>query len=139
MLRRVERSEIKGSSSGSSPASTIQVHADNLDCEAQDSLATNAINKLAQRTSEIRHKSSKDLVTPDLMSRRFSKAYLLDPEDSLDYVPPETTMALLEEVAMNVTSPSNLAEAQKSCLNGKAHREGRQTKVVENARHQTLW
>ena len=46
----------------------------NPDLQAHDNVAMNAINEIAQWTSEIYHKPGKDLIVPDLMSRPFAPA-----------------------------------------------------------------
>ena len=92
----------------------------------------NAINEIAQWTSEIRHKPGKDLLIPDLLSRPFGKAYLVETdEDTPAYIPPETTMAALEQTAMNVISPSALALAQKNCPDFLRHNAGNHPKGVK--------
>ena len=98
----------------------------NPDLQAHDSVAMNAINEIAQWTCDIRYKPGKDLLVPDMLSRPFGtpSAYKVDPEDAPDYIPPEATMAALQEVALNVVSPSALAEAQKSCPDVANHRKG---------------
>ena len=90
----------------------------NPNLQSHDPIALNAINEIAQWTSDVRHKSRKDLVVPDLLSRPFSVpgAYQVGPDrDDPDYVPPEVTMAALQEVSLNAVSPSAIAEAQKAC------------------------
>ena len=93
----------------------------------------NAINEIAQWTSDIRHKAGKDLVVPDLLSRPFGRAYLPDPDADAEpqYVPLHLTMSALEQTVMNVVSPSALAEAQKACPDVQAHKQGLHPKGVK--------
>ena len=85
----------------------------------------NALNEIGQWVSEIRYKPGKELVVPDLMSRPFTsvvgKAHQVvkDPE----YIPPENTLAAIEEVALNVVSPGAIAHAQKACPDVLSHKE----------------
>ena len=94
----------------------------NPDLQMHDSIAMNAINEIAQWTSDIRHKAGKDLVVPDLLSRPFKvpKAYQM-PDEDIEYLPPSATLAALEEVALNIVSPSSIADAQESCPDVKDH------------------
>ena len=91
-----------------------------------DSIAMNAINEIAQWTSDIRHKPGKDLVVPDLLSRPFKvpKAYQLGEDEEIEYIPPSSTLAAIQEVALNVVSPSAIAQAQESCPDVKRHQSG---------------
>ena len=107
------------------------------DLQAHDSIAMNAINEIAQWTCDIRHKPGKELIVPDLLSRPqgvpVGSAYTIQPDElptSPDYVPPSSTMAALEEVALNVVSPQQIAEAQLSCPDVKNHRLGNMPKGV---------
>ena len=78
-----------------------------------------------------------DLLVPDLLSRPFKirNAYKISgdfaPETSPDYVPPQVTLAALEEVALNVVSPSNIQSDQRLCLDVAGHREGKCPKGVQ--------
>ena len=98
----------------------------NQNLQQHDTVALNAINEVAQWTSDVRYKPGKDLLVPDLLSRPFHSdvgtAYL--PPEEPEYVPPELTMAALEEVALNVVSPSKIAEAQQECQDVKNHKLG---------------
>ena len=61
------------------------------------------------------------------------KAYELDPDAeqvSPEYVPPEKTMAALEAVALNITTPLKIAEEQAKCPEVKAHLQGRHPRGV---------
>ena len=72
-------------------------------------------------------------MVPDLLSRPFGlaeTAYRADPEESPSYVPPEVTLAALEEVALNVVDPEKIASAQKSCPDVRNHKEGNKPKGV---------
>ena len=76
----------------------------------------NAINEIAQWTSEIHHKAGKDLVVPDMLSRPPGNAYLVQPDmPDVEYAPPEATLAALEMVALNVVNPEEIAKAQALC------------------------
>ena len=103
----------------------------NPDLQAHDNIAMNAINEIAQWTSDIRHRAGKDLLVPDLMSRPFNpsqlgSAHLSKPESKSDpdYIAPEATMSALEQVALNVVSPQAIAESQSSCPEVSRHRAG---------------
>ena len=101
----------------------------NPNLQIHDNVAMNAINEIAQWTSDIRHKPGRDLLVPDLMSRPFKpsgSAYQVQPDipDAPEYAPPEATLAALEEVCMNVVSPASIAEEQKSCPEVANHRKG---------------
>ena len=100
----------------------------NPNLQMHDNVAMNAINEIAQWTSDIQHKPGKNLVVPDLMSRPFKSgnAYQVQPDipGAPDYVPPEATMAALEQVALNVVSPKTIADEQKSCPDVVKHRNG---------------
>ena len=63
---------------------------------------------------------------PDLMSRPFETptAYKVDKEDAPEYIPPEDTVAALQEVALNAISPSALAKAQETCPDVANHKKG---------------
>ena len=54
----------------------------------------------------------------------------IDPADKIKYVPPEETLAALEEVSINILSPDSIAEAQKNCPEVQAHRDGKGPKGV---------
>ena len=111
----------------------------NPNLQMHDNVAMNAINEIAQWTSDIRHKPGKDLLVPDLMSRPFNSsgsAYQVLPEspgcpeysppqaDPPDYIAPEATLAALEEVCLNVVSPQSIADAQRSCPEVANHKKG---------------
>ena len=98
----------------------------NPDLQMHDSIAMNAINEIAQWTSDIRHKPGKDLVVPDLLSRPFKvpKAYQVKEEEEVEYIPPSATLSAIQEVALNVVSPSAIAEAQEACPDVKRHQAG---------------
>ena len=97
----------------------------------------NAINEISQWTCDIRHKPGKDLIVPDLLSRPsgipVGSAYTVQgdelPPDPA-YVPPAATLAALEEVALNVVSPSSIAEGQKKCPDVLNHKK--ETLLSEN-------
>ena len=99
--------------------------------QGHDPKALNAINEVSQFTSDIRYKPGKDLLVPDMLSRPFGTpmgtAYQLPQEgeghDPL-YVPPEKTMAALEEVSLNAISPQAIAQAQETCPDTLSHRRG---------------
>ena len=104
----------------------------NQDLQVHDSVAINALNEIGQWISDIRYRPGKELVVPDLLSRPPNSpgtAYQLDP-DEVEYVSPDKTMAALEGVALNIINPQNLAEAQKSCPEVKAHKEGHHPRGV---------
>ena len=63
---------------------------------------------------------------PDLMSRPFETptAYKVDKEDAPEYIPPEDTVAALQEVALNAISPS----AQETCPDVANHKKGCKSK-----------
>ena len=109
----------------------------NPDLQIHDNVAMNAINEIAQWTSDIRHKPGKLLVVPDLLSRP-SQAYQVHQEspDTLEYAPPsyvapEATIAALEEVCLNVVSPRDIAEAQTQCPDVIKHKQGLMPRGVE--------
>ena len=54
----------------------------------------------------------------------------IDPADKIKYVPPEETLAALEEVSINILSPDSIAEAHKNCPEVQAHRDGKGPKGV---------
>ena len=98
----------------------------------------NAINEIAQHTSEIFHRPGKDLIVPDLLSRPFpwGKAHLSpvvekDPLDAPDYVSPAQTLAALEEVALQNVSPEMIHKAQQSCPDVANHKKGNLPKGVK--------
>ena len=86
--------------------------------QLHDPLALNAINEIAMFTSDIRHKPGKDLVVPDLLSRPpevpIGQAYEIEPRE-IKYVPPEKTIAALNQVALQILTPEALAKSQKNC------------------------
>ena len=88
--------------------------------QGHDPKALNAINEVSQFCNDIRYKPGKDLLVPDMLSRPFGvpmgTSYEL-PQNQKDpmYLPPEETIAALEEVSLNVINPLKLAEAQKNC------------------------
>ena len=115
-----------------------------LDLQAHDPQALNAINEISQTTSDVRFKAGKSIPIADWLSRlepigtpsdnniaeivsagKFKLPY------SPFYVPPEQTMAALEEVALHTLNPSDLAKAQADCQEVKAHLEGKIPKNVQ--------
>ena len=120
----------------------------NPNLQEHDTVALNAINEIAQWVDEIRHKPGRDLLVPDLLSRppqNLAKAYrmpdkldpkstVLDPKStgtSPQYVAPESTLAALEEVAINVISPAQIAKDQAECPIVKNHKLGIMPKGVQ--------
>ena len=105
----------------------------NPNLQQHDAVALNAINEIAQWTSDIRHKPGKELVVPDLLSHPFGSAHLVQrfDEDDPPYIPPESTLAAIQEVCLNVVSPSNLAKEQLNCEEVKNHRDGNCPKNVK--------
>ena len=86
----------------------------NPDLQMHDNIAMNAINEIGQWCSEIKHKAGRDLVVPDLLSRPFQVPGAYKSEEAPEYIPPQSTLAAIQEVALNIISPSAIAEAQKS-------------------------
>ena len=111
-------------------------------------MVLNAINEIAQFTTDIRYKSGTRIPVADWLSRSldvknnnknqspdWSSEQLINAihsppphKSGLDfdpvYVPPDKTMAALEEVALHTICPRALAEAQAQCPVVKAHRAG---------------
>ena len=73
-------------------------------------------------------------MVPDLLSRPFSPslAHQVHNSDDPEYVPPEKTLVALEEVSMNILTPSKLAEAQESCEDVKSHVAGNKPRGVKS-------
>ena len=119
--------------------------------QQHDPVVVNAINEIAQFTTDIRFKSGARIPVADWLSRQqhsdnnkapdwsksscppnsnvvnaVSQPFSFDPS----YVSPDLTLAALEEVALHSVSPEALAEAQKSCQEVKSHREGLHPKNV---------
>ena len=108
----------------------------NPDLQAHDAVAMNALNEISQWVTDIRHRPGKDLVVPDLLSRPFGVSPVTVPQSgpqSLDpeYVPPEKTLAALQEVAINIMTPVKLAEAQQDCEDVKSHLAGNMPRGVK--------
>ena len=105
----------------------------NPNLQVHDNIAMNAINEIAQWTSEIQHKAGKDLIVPDLLSRPPGNAYEVHPEDpdSPEYIPPSSTMAALEMVALNVVSPEEISKALQNCPDVEKHKKGLCPKSVK--------
>ena len=106
----------------------------NPDLQAHDPVALNAINEIAQHTSDIRYRPGKQLIVADLLSRpfglegqKFASPMAKEPE----YVAPELTLAALQEVSLSVVSPEAIAEDQKNCPDVKLHQEGKCPKGVK--------
>ena len=115
--------------------------------QPHDAIAMNAINEIGQWTSDIRYKPGKELLVADWLSRPhdvpIGTAYqsdvcvqtnaeteILPPNSNVKYVPPEATLAALEEVALHVLSPSKLAEDQHLDPEVQAHIAGNKPKNV---------
>ena len=96
----------------------------NPDLQKHDTVAMNALNEIAQWTSDIRYKPGKELLVPDLMSRPFGLGTAHQVQSDPEYIPPSETLAALQEVALNIVTPSSIAEAQKSCDDVKSHIAG---------------
>ena len=118
------------------------------DLQPHDPQAVNAINEICQFTSDIRHKAGRDIPIADWLSRPnaqplTSEAASLQKQKNFknpdpgkfefnfapsnskpNYVPPEATLAALQEVAIQTLNPDSLAEGQKSCPDVQAHLEG---------------
>ena len=94
--------------------------------QIHDPHAQNAINEIGMYTSDLRFKEGKKLLVPDLLSRPpdcpLGSAHQVSPE--VKYVPPEDTIAALEEVALNILSPASIQEAQADCPDVRRHRLG---------------
>ena len=124
--------------------------------QPHDAIAMNAINEIGQWTSDVRFKAGKSLVIADWLSRPancpIGTAYEAEyvqtnrqspsgspgdlnlksaPETDIRYVPPEQTLAALEEVALHVLSPSQLAEDQHLDPEVQAHMSGNLPKNVK--------
>ena len=84
-------------------------------------------------TSDIRHKPGREMVVADMLSRPPSvplgKAYELEPSE-IKYVPPEVTLAALEQVSLQMMSPAVLAKSQQADPDVAAHRKGALPKNV---------
>ena len=114
----------------------------NPNLQAHDAVAMNALNEIAQWTNDIRYRPGKELLVPDLLSRPFRQLgnnHLLQPSPALEdqeevepeYVSPQVTLAALEEVSLNVVSPSKISEEQKTCQDVKNHKEGLMPKGIK--------
>merc|ERR1711978_35763 len=73
--------------------------------QGHDPKALNAINEVSQFCNDIRYKPGKDLLVPDMLSRPFgtplgSNYQVPKVEDDPLYIPPEATLAALEEVSL---------------------------------------
>ena len=108
--------------------------------QAHDPQALKAINEIRQFTSDIRHKDGKDCVVPDHLSRPsnvspfnvMGKSYQEIQElSSVQYIPPEKTLAALEEVALHTMNPEHLALEQNQCPEVQSHKAGNIPKSVE--------
>ena len=55
------------------------------------------------------------------------------PDEDPPYVPPEATIAALQEVALLTIHPEAIMEAQKTCVDTKAHMAGNLPKKVKVA------
>ena len=106
----------------------------NPNLQSHNVVAMNALNEISQWVSDIRHRPGQDLVVPDLLSRPFSPslAHQVHNSDDPEYVPPEKTLVALEEVSMNILTPSKLAEAQESCEDVKSHVAGNKPRGVKS-------
>ena len=106
--------------------------------QQHDPVVLNAINEITQFTSDIRYKAGPKIPVADWLSRpdQNKNQNIQDssrensnankPLSSFDppYVPPERTLAALEEVALHSVSPAALAKAQETCPEVEAHRRG---------------
>ena len=106
----------------------------NNDLQSHDPLAQNAINEIAQFTSDIRFKAGKEIPIADWLSRPegcpIGKAYdVTQPphtalKKKIDYVSPEATVAALEAIALQTLSPEKIARDQKLDRQVQAHLKG---------------
>ena len=113
-----------------------------------DPVVVNAINEIAQFTTDIRFKAGARIPVADWLSRQdnndashwsnsgsavnsnANKALSNISNFSPAYVSPEVTFAALQEVALHTITPEAIAEAQLSCLEVKAQRAGQHPKNV---------
>merc|ERR1712015_330049 len=95
-----------------------------------DSVALNAINEIAQHTSDIRYRPGKELLVPDMLSRPFGGS---EPAPTSQYVQPWDTVSAIQKVVMDSLRPAELATAQQSCQWIKDHLNGHMPKNVEVA------
>ena len=116
--------------------------------QPHDAIAMNAINEIGQWTSDIRYKPGKTLLIADWLSRPhdvpIGTAYQTEVcvqtndadrlpgnlNEKIQYVPPEATLAALEEVALHVLSPAQLALDQHLDPEVQAHLAGNKPRNV---------
>ena len=115
---------------GSMGSNTLQAH---------DPLAQNALNEIGQFTSDFRHKAGKDIPVADWLSRpegqpiitehdvSSTKAEMFQPK----YIPPEKTLAALEELAIQTLSPAAIAADQMTDEDVLSHKSGHVPKKVK--------
>ena len=111
----------------------------NNDLQSHDPLAQNAINEIAQFTSDLRFKSGKSIPIADWLSRpaqssnkgkdALSSSHQAAPDriplsSDIKYVSPEETLAALEAVALQTLSPSKIAGAQAVDRQVQSHVKG---------------
>ena len=111
--------------------------------QAHDPISLNAINEISQFTSDIRYKEGRKILIADWLSRPsnvpIGKCYDVMKKDEIDeedveYVPPEQTLAALQEVAIQTLNLETIALDQQSDHDVLAHRSGhlpRNVKVAE--------
>merc|ERR1712015_140512 len=107
---------------GSFASSNLQLH---------DTVALNAINEIAQHTSDIRYRPGKELLVPDMLSRPFGGS---EPATSSVYVQPRDTWAAIAAVKMDSLKVPNLAKAQEACPMVTAHLKGLMPRSVKVAK-----
>ena len=111
----------------------------NNDLQSHDPLAQNAINEIAQFTSDLRFKSGKSIPIADWLSRpaqssskgrdSLPSSHQAAPDriplsSDIKYVSPEETLAALEAVALQTLSPSKIAGAQAVDRQVQSHVKG---------------
>ena len=106
---------------GSFASPNLQLH---------DTVALNAINEIAQHTSDIRYRPGKELLVPDMLSRPFGGS---EPSPSSCYVQPRDTHAAIAAVVLDSIKPDNLAVSQKSCQWVQDHLDGLMPRNVKVA------
>ena len=128
------------------------------DLQAHDPQALNAINEIAQWTSDIRHKPGRDIPIADWLSRVKNQPIAADtdfaalctnnlpknreiqtrlpvvPAAQIDsapsYVSSDLTLAALEEVGLQTLNPAKMAEEQMLCNDVMNHLAGNKPKNV---------
>ena len=108
--------------------------------QAHDPLAQNALNEIGQFTSDFRHKAGKDIPVADWLSRPEGRPITAEhdissttiaEESQPKYVPPEKTLAALEELAIQTLSPAAIAADQMTDEDVLAHKSGHVPKTVK--------